>query len=137
MQLANGHQKLNIGIVLDTFMQTGRSSTKRTTGKFFGGVLKHLALCFLTDVGKGNKLTKNHQIKCTCHSFNNFFWVSYNELQASVLNSNVNCSVHVQLTGGTAYAHVSAQEPAKSKPTPKRFGTSPLMMIPPWKSDKL
>ncbi|OQU85923.1 hypothetical protein SORBI_3004G338701 [Sorghum bicolor] len=30
-------------------------------------------------LGKGNKLTKNHQIKCTCKSFNNSFWISYNE----------------------------------------------------------
>ena len=58
-------------------------------------------------------------------------------LQASVPNSNVNCSVHVQLTGGTASARVLAQEPAKSKPTPKRSGTGPLRIIPPWKSDKL
>jgi hypothetical protein len=47
MLSANGHLKLNIGIVLGIFMQTGRrSSTKKITRKSFGGVLKLLALCF-------------------------------------------------------------------------------------------
>lgn len=52
-------------------------------------------------------------------------------LQARVPTSNVNCSVNVQLTGGTASTHVSAQEPAKRKPIPKKYGTSPLQIIPP------
>ncbi|CAD6268554.1 unnamed protein product [Miscanthus lutarioriparius] len=60
-------------------------------------------------------------------------------LQARVPTSNVNSSVHVQLTGGTTSVRVSAQEPAKlkSKPAPKRSGTAPLLMLPPWQSDKL
>jgi hypothetical protein len=53
MQLAIGLLKLNIGTVLGTFMQIGRSSMTRKGRSCFGGVQRLHALCCLTKAELG------------------------------------------------------------------------------------
>jgi len=60
------------------------------------------------------------------------------KLHANVSLSQASSSVKVNINSGTASAHVSAREPGNSKKTaPKRPFHAPLMLLPPWQSDKL
>lgn len=57
------------------------------------------------------------------------------DLQANVAGSNSSTSAAVTVTSGKASVSVSAQEPART--TTKNKAKVPLLLLPPWESDKL
>ncbi|CAL5093535.1 unnamed protein product [Urochloa decumbens] len=60
------------------------------------------------------------------------------KLHAHVPLCQASSSVKINIKSGTATAQVSAHEPGSSKKTaPKRPYNAPLMLLPPWQSDKL